>query len=104
MNKCKRCEKEINRGNWCNSCRVTKARRERKKLLVEYKGGCCDICGYNKFYGALDFHHKNSEEKDFGLSKSGICRTFEDQKKEVDKCILVCANCHREIHGENVVQ
>ena len=100
MRVCKRCGKEISKGNWCGACRVTKCRRERKKTLVEYKGGKCEICGYDKFYGALEFHHTDPNEKDFGLSKSGITRSLEDQKIEVDKCMMVCANCHREIHGE----
>lgn len=71
--------------------------RKRTKLkLIEYKGGKCQICGYNKCISALEFHHVNPEEKDFGIS--GQSRSFEKLKNEVDKCVLVCANCHREIH------
>jgi len=73
-------------------------RKRIKQKLVEYKGGCCEKCGYNKCLGALDFHHKNPLEKDFGIG--GVTKSFEKMKKEVDKCILVCANCHREIHEE----
>jgi DNA-binding CsgD family transcriptional regulator/transcription elongation factor Elf1 len=69
-----------------------------KKLLVEYKGGECERCGYNKCIDALEFHHKNKNEKDFSIS--GKSWSFEKLKNEVDKCILVCANCHREIHFE----
>lgn len=73
----------------------------RKKLkikAVEYKGGCCERCGYNKSISALEFHHKNPQEKDF--SPSGKSISWERMKKEIDKCILVCANCHREIHDD----
>lgn len=71
--------------------------RKRKKLdLVEYKGGKCEICGYSKSINALQFHHKNKEEKDFSISGKSL--SFDKLKKEVDKCILVCANCHIEIH------
>ena len=86
----KRCKK-------CNYESVSKKRKNYKKELVEYKGGECEICGYNKCIEALDFHHKDPTQKDFNISKSKICN-IETLKKEVDKCILVCANCHREIH------
>lgn len=67
-----------------------------KKLLVEYKGGECERCGYNKCIDALEFHHKDPSEKDFTIS--GKSWAFERLKKEADKCILVCSNCHKEIH------
>ncbi len=67
-----------------------------KKKLVEYKGGKCEICDYNKCIGALEFHHKNPNEKDFTIG--GKSWSFDKLKKEVDKCILVCSNCHKEIH------
>ncbi len=74
----------------------------RKKLRVmarEYKGGKCMICNYKKCADALDFHHSDPKQKDFGLSARGVTRSWEKIKKEIDKCILVCANCHREIHA-----
>jgi len=71
--------------------------RKRVKLkLTDYKGGKCEICGYNKCISALHFHHKDSNEKDFTIS--GKSYSFEKLKKEVDKCVLVCSNCHSEIH------
>ncbi len=71
--------------------------RKRVKIkLIEYKGGKCEICGYDKCPSALHFHHKDSNEKDFAIS--GKSYSFERLKKEVDKCILVCSNCHSEIH------
>lgn len=89
-------------GRWrCKKCTIEydKAKRHRiKEKLVEYKGGKCEICGYDKCLNALDFHHKNKEEKSFALNSANYNRSFEELKKEVDKCVLVCANCHREIH------
>ena len=73
--------------------------RKRKKIeLVKYKGGKCERCGYDKTYEALQFHHINPSEKDFTIS--GKSYSLERLKKEVDKCIMVCANCHIEIHEE----
>ena len=78
---------------------VSKRRKKIKQMAVEYKGGKCESCGYNKCIDALDFHHVNEKEKEFGLSQSGLTRSWERTKKESDKCVLVCANCHREIHA-----
>jgi hypothetical protein len=73
--------------------------RKRTKIkLVEYKGGKCERCGYDKYPEVLEFHHKDPNEKDFSIS--GKSWSFERLKKEVDKCILLCANCHRETHIE----
>lgn len=68
-----------------------------KEMAVEYKGGKCCLCGYKKCIKALDFHHVNPKEKDFPIS--GGTRSFENLKPELDKCILVCRNCHSEIHA-----
>lgn len=78
---------------------VVKRRRKIKEMLIAYKGGRCLICNYNRYAGALDLHHRDSKQKDFGLSVRGLTRAWGKSKKEADKCILVCANCHREIHG-----
>ena len=85
----------------CKKCAAEAVQRRRdktKELLVEYKGGKCEICGYDRCIGALEFHHINPEEKEFGIGQKGYTRSIEKNKEEVDKCILVCANCHREIH------
>ena len=74
-------------------------RKNIKKDLIDYKGGCCCICGYNKSYRSLHFHHLNPKEKDFTIGAKWGKLGFNDEiKKELDKCILVCANCHGEIH------
>lgn len=78
---------------------VAKRRRKLKSMAVELKGGKCQICGYNKYVGALSFHHLDEKSKSFDLSTKGLTRSWEKTKEEVNKCILVCENCHREIHG-----
>ena len=82
----------------CNSCCVNERRKEIKPKAVAYKGGRCELCGYNKCMAALDFHHKNPAEKEFSISGMH-CLSWSKLKSELDKCILVCANCHREIHA-----
>ena len=69
-----------------------------KLKAIEYKGGKCVICGYNKSVRALQFHHVDPSQKDFGIS--GSTKSFEKLKPELDKCVLVCANCHAEIHDK----
>jgi len=79
---------------------VTKRRRNLKIIAVKYKGGCCKKCGYDKCIGALEFHHLDPTQKDFGISQKGTTRSWEKIKIELDKCIMVCSNCHREIHED----
>ena len=67
-------------------------------MAVEYKGGCCSICGYDGCIEALEFHHIDPSEKDFGISSKGYTRSWERVKEEIDRCVLLCANCHREVH------
>jgi hypothetical protein len=81
----------------CDSNRVNLLQKEIKEKAVEYKGGKCEYCGYNKCLGSLHFHHKDPKEKDFGISQYKKL-DYDKLKKELDKCILVCANCHGEIH------
>lgn len=82
-----------------NIAAVAKRRKKIKELAIQYKGGKCYFCGYKKYYGAFDFHHINEKEKKFGLSTKGLTRSWDKTREEVDKCILVCANCHRELHA-----
>lgn len=83
--------------NKTNSLTVINWKKNKRKQLIEYKGGKCKICGYNKCEQALDFHHINPKDKNFNISSNSY--SFDKMKKEVDKCILLCANCHREIHA-----
>lgn len=75
---------------------VTKYRRDIKQKLVEYKGGKCEKCGYDKCIAAMEFHHLDPNQKDFSLSEAGNCISLEEAKREVDKCELLCCRCHRE--------
>lgn len=71
-----------------------------KQWSLDYKGHKCEKCGYNKCDEALEFHHIEQSEKDFCISDRNIKLDWEEIKKELDKCILLCANCHREEHAK----
>ena len=77
---------------------VAKRRRKIKQMAIEYKGGKCHVCGYNKYQGALELHHVNGDKK-FGIGDKGYTHSWEKVKAELDKCVLVCANCHRELEA-----
>jgi len=81
---------------------VSKRRKALRMKAIMYKGGKCSVCGYKKCISALDFHHLAG--KGFGLSANGLTRSWEKTRIELDKCILVCANCHREIHSKTQPQ
>ena len=83
----------------CNSCLINGRRFQVKKRLVEVMGGKCNRCGYSRNIKALSFHHRNHEEKEFSISGKH-CFSLERLLKEVEKCDLVCMNCHAEIHDE----
>jgi len=71
----------------------------RKITLIKARGGCCTLCKYNKNISALEFHHLDPSKKDFNLDSRRIANnSIEVINKELDKCILICSNCHREIH------
>jgi hypothetical protein len=74
-------------------------RRRLKAKAIEYKGGKCTLCGYDRCNAALEFHHLDKAAKGFGLAKGGRIRSWESILKELDKCILICANCHREVEA-----
>ena len=85
----------------CTKCATANSQKRRlkvKQLAVEYKGGKCEICGYSKCLAALEFHHLDSKEKDFNIT-TGNNKSWKRIKLELDKCQLVCSNCHREIHN-----
>lgn len=80
---------------------VKDRRQKLKQMSVEYLGGKCIKCGYNNCVWALDFHHKNPKEKDFTIGKYTTIG-WEKLKLELDKCDLLCANCHRELHYNKI--
>ncbi len=79
---------------------VHKRRKKIRKMALEYKGGKCERCGYDQCLEALEFHHISSSKKDFSVSSRGYTRSWKRVREELDKCSLLCANCHREIHAQ----
>lgn len=76
---------------------------KRKVELIEKRGGCCEKCGYNKNVAAFDFHHKNPNEKEYQLDVRKLSNTtMSNLMQEFEKCILLCANCHRELHSPDL--
>lgn len=87
----------------CKACNIDTTRvkqQEFKAQCVTYKGGSCIRCGYDRYVGALEFHHNDPTEKDFEISKVKSKCFNESIKKELDKCDLLCSNCHKEVHNE----
>lgn len=91
-------DRKLVRCKRCNVEAVTERRRKLKRMALDYKGGCCQICGYNKSVGALQFHHLDPSQKDFGIADKGNTMGWEKMKVELDKCVLLCGNCHSEVH------
>jgi len=85
-----------------NYKRVKSHRQKLKTKAIQYKGGACEKCGYNKCEWALDFHHLDANLKDFSISQY-IKLSWDKVRNELDKCIILCANCHREIHYNNYI-
>lgn len=86
----------------CTTDGVDKHRKETKLRAIEYKGGCCNNCGYDKCVAALEFHHLDPSQKDFAISSGHL--SWEKVKTELDKCIMLCSNCHREVHYNEHLQ
>ena len=78
---------------------VAKRRKKVREMAVSHKGGKCNLCGYDRCLEALEFHHLDPSQKDFAISQRGHSRSWERVRKELDKCVILCANCHREIHA-----
>jgi hypothetical protein len=108
---CKQCdtiftEENISSGSHkhiCKSCdskNVIKNGIFGKQRVVDYMGGKCSICSYNKCINALEFHHLDPFKKSKTYKKF-IYWGFERQKKELENCIIVCSNCHREMHSKD---
>lgn len=70
---------------------------KREKAYEKY-GNSCKVCGYDRCRNSLEFHHINPEDKEITPSKV-FSRSWDKIQKELDKCILLCANCHREVHA-----
>ncbi len=92
----------------CKKCEYLYSRRYLENLKVramKYGGGECQKCGYDKCWRALHFHHVDPGKKEFSIfeSRPGFkkVRNWELLKKEIDKCVLLCSNCHTELHAED---
>ena len=86
----------------CKKCRaeaVARRRRRVKELLVREAGGKCELCGYSRSVCALEFHHRDPSKKSFGIAYRGITRGIDEVRREVEKCVLLCATCHAEVEG-----
>ena len=80
---------------------VQRRRKLIRQMAIEYKGGRCQICGYDRCPDALEFHHQDPSQKNFGISVKGYARSWIKVRQEIEKCILICANCHRELHAKS---
>ena len=84
----------------CKKCHSNRMWKKRSDMLVqgrEMLGGKCSKCGYNKCNAALEFHHVDKSTKEFEIA--GAKYGWKRMKPEIEKCILLCANCHREHHN-----
>lgn len=84
----------------CNHQNTLDRQKAFKQQCVDYKGGKCQNCGYDKCLAALEFHHLDPSKKNFAISHLKSNLFHESVKSELDKCILVCSNCHRETHSK----
>jgi hypothetical protein len=82
----------------CNSTVKVEHNRKIKLLAIGYLGGKCKKCSHKGEPCDFDFHHLNPDEKEFNIGKNKNV-TFDNIKKELDKCILLCAICHRRLHA-----
>lgn len=75
-----------------------------KQIMQNIKINGCAICGYNKCNASLDFHHVNPDNKKFPLSLQSM--EYKDERiiEEINKCILLCKNCHYEMHTKNLYE
>lgn len=87
-----------------NSIRVKEWRNRTKERIIQAMGGKCQCCGYDKCNAALDLHHVDSSDKEFSFGDiRANPKTWIAITDELRKCILICANCHREVHNSSRV-
>ena len=88
--RCKRCRQQ----------RVIDWRRRARLKLVAEAGGACVLCGYDRYIGALHFHHVDPSQKEFAVSGRGFTRSIQKMREEAAKCVLLCSNCHAEVEAK----
>ena len=87
---------------YCKSCtsdQVVERQRAFKIQCIDYMGGECSKCGYSRHPSALEFHHLDPSQKEFGISRVRLNKMNAEVKKELDKCTILCSNCHKEEHA-----
>lgn len=87
----------------CKACQMACLRLRVKTTLVNLLGGKCQICGYKRFVQAMDFHHLNPNDKKFQIAARIGNLSYIKILDELSKCILLCANCHRELESNCVL-
>ena len=109
---CKRClrdvipnkQNKIHNKNYCQGCLVSVRRNKLKEKAVQSKGGKCQSCGYTKCNRALSFHHIDPSKKLFEVNSNKMFAvSWQRVKDELDKCILLCSNCHAELHDQEIL-
>lgn len=83
----------------CAAESVSRRRRAVRAIVVAEAGARCSRCGYDRYPGALQFHHLDPDEKEFGISGRGLTRSLARVREEATKCVLLCANCHAEVEA-----
>jgi hypothetical protein len=89
--------KKGHRQKICNSCYVNRRRPLMKLRAIKHMGGSCIVCGYDKCPRSMHFHHLDPRKKDFAVGTDST-RSWGRIKRELKKCVLICANCHGEVH------
>lgn len=92
---CKRCA-----ANYFKSFAATRRKTLFQRIMKNLKVNGCAICGYNECNEALDFHHVNPWRKKFKINMTNLYHSNLDMETELNKCMLLCKNCHTEIHAK----
>ena len=82
----------------CHKAKMLVRTQTQAEFIYSIVGNCCSVCGYDVCDAALELHHVDPNQKEFNLSKS---RSYSKEKilAEIKKCVLLCSNCHREVHA-----
>ena len=105
---CRECGKQLTRNHYKQNksqyiVRSMRANRARRKYLQQLKSRPCADCGVQYPYYVMDFDHREGEEKLFEMNRISYV-SMSALKKEIEKCDLVCANCHRERTYQRVME